>query len=69
MFFFVFGNKKILKTCLEKVVIFVFCVFHVLKRPLFKEQKKGVFDCFSLFSEQLLSMFSFFFSCFLCFRR
>ena len=46
--YFLFLKKKTLKTCLVKVVIFVFCVFCFLKKPLLGEQKKIYiyFDCF-----------------------
>ena len=65
--FFVFGNKKILKTCLGKVVIFVFCVSHVLKRPLFKEQKKGVLIVFHFLVNNCYPCFLFSFLAFCVF--
>ena len=65
--FFVFGIKKILKTCLGKVVIFVFCVSHVLKRPLFKEQKKGVLIVFHFLVNNCYPCFLFSFLAFCVF--
>ena len=51
--------------CLGKGVIFVFGVFCVLERPLFREQKKVVLVVF--FTVQGIILLRVFFSCFLCF--
>ena len=58
-------NKKTLKTCLGKGVIFVFGVFHVVEKPLLREQRKVVLIIFFTIKGRVV--FRVFFSCFLCF--
>ena len=63
--FSIMENKKTLKTCLGKGVIFVFGVFHVVEKPLLREQRKVVLIIFFTIKGRVV--FRVFFSCFLCF--